>query len=88
MSRREIDIEDPDFVDVATLEEKRRTLEKDTRNFFSKWYRRLLRWQVQRLTKRSDELRNKSWGQSVCGCYVDDIHNTLCLWHGFEAYLR
>ena len=77
-----------DFVDVAELEEKRKTLEKNTRNFFSKWYRRLLRWQIQRLTSRSDELRDKDWGQSVCGCYIDDIHNNLCLWHELEAYLR
>ena len=81
-------LEELEQEELETLEEKRKTLEKDTRDFFSKWYRRLLRWFLQRLTKRADELRNKSWGQSVCGCYVDDIHNTLCLWHELEAYLR
>jgi len=74
-----------------TLEElitDRKSLEEGTRNFFSRWYRRLLRWQLQRLTQKADALRNETWGYSVCGWYVDDIHNHLCLWHEWEAYLR
>ena len=77
-----------DVVNIDDLETKRKHLERDTRDFFSKWYRRLLRWTLKQIIDRADELRNQSWGQSVCGCYVDDIHNTLCLWHELDAYMR
>jgi hypothetical protein len=70
------------------LDTQRKHLERDTRSFFSKWYRRLLRWTLRKLIDRADELRDNSWGQSTCGCYVDDIHNTLCLWHELNTYLR
>lgn len=77
-----------DDVDPIEQEDKRKALEKDTRDFFSKWYRRLLRWTLRKVIKRADELRDNTWGLSTCGCYVDDIHNTLCLWHSLEAYMR
>lgn len=73
---------------VDELYNKRIHLEKITRNFFSKWYRRLLRWTLRKLIKQADELRDNTWGESTCGCYVDDINNTLCFWHSLDAYLR
>jgi len=75
--------------ETIDLETMRTHLERDTRIFFSRWYRRLLRWTLRKMVSKADELRDKTdYGHSTCGCYVDDIHNTLCFWHGMEAYLR
>ena len=71
-----------------TNDQKRTHLERMTRKFFSRWYRRLLRWTLRKMVMKADELRDKTWLQSSCGCYVDDIHNTLCFWHSMDAYLR
>lgn len=71
------------------LDTQRKHLERDTRSFFSKWYRRLLRFTLRKLINRADELRNNTdYGYSTCGCYVDGTHNTLCFWHSMDTYLR
>ncbi len=71
------------------LEEKRIHLEEITHNFFSKWHRLILRWTLRRMIEKADELRNNSdYGRSACGCYVDDVNNTLCGWHWLDAYLN
>ncbi len=71
------------------LEQKRIHLEGVTHNFFSKWYRLILRWTLRRMIDKADELRsNSDYGRSACGCYVDDITNTLCFWHGMDAYFK
>jgi hypothetical protein len=76
-------------VDINELEGKRKHLEGITRGYFSKWYRRFLRWTLRKLTAKADELRtNTDYGLSACGCFVDGIHNTLCFWHELDAYLR
>lgn len=76
-------------IDIDKTDEKRRNLEKNTHMYFSKWYRKLLRITLKRLIKKADELyNNKNYGHSACGCFVNDTHNTLCLWHNLEAYMR
>jgi hypothetical protein len=74
--------------EAIDMDTQRKHLEYDTRSFFSKWYRRFLRWTLRKLIDRADELHDSSIGKSSCGCYYDDTHNTLCLWHELNTYLR
>ena len=74
---------------IDESQNKRIRLEEITNNFFSKWYRRLLRHTLRKMVAKATELRDGEWNEySTCGCYVSDKHNTLCFWHGMEAYLR